>query len=61
LWCSVCRDFDDRWASGGFVDDGLIVGKSGGQRVQAGLVIARGDLGALWVSPSASSENVIGE
>jgi hypothetical protein len=28
-WCSVCRDFGDGRAGGGFVDDGLVGGEGG--------------------------------
>ena len=29
VWCSVCRDFGDGCAGGGFVDDGLVGAERG--------------------------------
>ena len=31
VWCSVCRDFGDGGAGGGFVDDGLVGGECAGR------------------------------
>jgi transposase, IS5 family len=38
VWCSVRRDFGDRCAGGGFVDDGLFGGERGHQGLQRKVV-----------------------
>ena len=37
-WCSVCRDFGNGCAGGGFIDDGLVCGECGDEGLQGEVV-----------------------
>ena len=39
-WCSVCRDFGDGGAGGGFVNDGFVCGERGDEGLQGEVVDA---------------------
>ena len=70
VWCSLCRDFGDGDAGGGFIDDGLVLGERGDQGLQgevvdragiaaAGLVDQCGGVvGEQGVGPSGEAEVV---
>ena len=38
LWCSVCRDFGNGCAGGGFIHDGLVGGEGGDEGLQREVV-----------------------
>ncbi|CKW26396.1 Uncharacterised protein [Mycobacterium tuberculosis] len=58
VWCSVCRDFGDGGAGGGFVDDGLVGGEGGDEGLQGEVVDRAGVAPAGLVD---QPDGVVGE
>lgn len=57
-WCSVCRDFGDGCAGGGFVDDGLVGAERGDEGLQREVVDRAGIVAAGLVD---QSDGVVGK
>lgn len=58
VWCSFCRDLGDGGASGGFVDDGLVVDEGGDECLEADVVDRSGVAAAGLVDEGGG---VVGE
>ena len=58
VWCSVCRDFGNGGAGGGFVDDGLIGGEGGDEGLQCEVVDRAGVAAAGLMN---EGDRVVGE